>query len=77
MRRGAQWPFAHREPNPTHAGAGRVTFAVSGLDELLNRLDAAGIEHESVETYSNGVRHVNIPDLDGNALAFAEPPESD
>ena len=25
------------------------------------------------ETYSNGVRHVNVPDPDGNAIAFAEP----
>ncbi|MGH2867309.1 MAG: hypothetical protein ACRDNK_07035 [Solirubrobacteraceae bacterium] len=27
------------------------------------------------ETYSNGVRHVKIPDPDGNAIAFAEPPD--
>jgi hypothetical protein len=25
----------------------------------------------------NGVRHVKIPDPDGNALAFAEPPDAD
>ena len=25
---------------------------------------------------SNGVRHVKVPDPDGNAIAFAEPPES-
>jgi len=33
------------------------------------------IEHEPIETYSNGVRHVNVPDPDGNAIAFAEPPD--
>ena len=27
-----------------------------------------------IETYSNGVRHVGIPDPDGNAIAVAEPP---
>jgi catechol 2,3-dioxygenase-like lactoylglutathione lyase family enzyme len=62
------------EPNAAHAGTGRITFAVTGLDALLERLAAASIEHEPIETYSNGVRHVNIPDPDGNAIAFAEPP---
>ena len=61
------------EPNAEHAGAGRITFAVAGLDALLAHLAAEGIEHEPVETYSNGVRHVKISDPDGNALAFAEP----
>jgi catechol 2,3-dioxygenase-like lactoylglutathione lyase family enzyme len=62
------------EPNATHAGAGRITLAVTGLDGLLERLAAQGIGHEPIETYSNGVRHVNVPDPDGNAIAFAEPP---
>jgi hypothetical protein len=35
-----------------------------------------GIEHEPIETYLNGVRHVKIPDPDGNAIAFAEPPHA-
>jgi hypothetical protein len=48
----------------------------AGLDALLERLAAQGIEHEPIETYSNGVRHVNIPDPDGNAIAFAEPPDA-
>jgi catechol 2,3-dioxygenase-like lactoylglutathione lyase family enzyme len=66
------WLFI--EPHAPHAGAGRITFAVTGLDALLERLAAAGIRHEPVETYSNGVRHAKIPDPDGNAIAFAEPP---
>ena len=57
------------------AGTGRITLAVDGLDALLERLAAQRIEHEPIETYSNGVRHVNIPDPDGNAIAFAEPPD--
>ena len=52
-----------------------MTLGVTGLDALLERLAAAGIGHEPVETYANGVRHVNVPDPDGNALAFAESPE--
>jgi catechol 2,3-dioxygenase-like lactoylglutathione lyase family enzyme len=64
------------EPNAAWAGAGRITLAVAGLDALLERLATQGIEHEPIETYSNGVRHVNVPDPDGNAIAFAEPPDA-
>jgi catechol 2,3-dioxygenase-like lactoylglutathione lyase family enzyme len=64
------------EPNLAQAGAGRITLVVSGLDALLERLTAQDIRHEPVETYSNGVRHVKIPDPDGNAIAFAEPPDA-
>ena len=66
------WLFI--EPNAAQAGAGRITLSVTGLDGLLERLAARGIEHEPIETYSNGVRHVNVPDPDGNAIALAEPP---
>lgn len=67
------WLFI--EPNAPRAGAGRITLAVTELDALVERLAAQGIEHEPIETYSNGVRHVNVPDPDGNAIAFAEPPD--
>jgi catechol 2,3-dioxygenase-like lactoylglutathione lyase family enzyme len=66
------WLFI--EPNAADAGAGRITLSVIGLDELLERLAVQRIEHEPIETYSNGVRHVNVPDPDGNAIAFAELP---
>ncbi|MBC3191883.1 VOC family protein [Pseudonocardia sp. C8] len=62
------------EPDAARAGSGRITFAVTDLDGLLDRLSNQRIEHEPVETYSNGVRHVTVPDPDGNVLAFAEPP---
>jgi len=39
-------------------------------------LAAQGIEPEPIETYPNRVRHVKVPDPDGNAIAFAEPPVS-
>ena len=68
------WLFI--EPNPAQAGAGRITFAVAGLDALLERLASQRIEHGPIETYSNGVRHVNVPDRDGNTIAFAEPPDA-
>lgn len=70
------WYTLFIEPNPAQAGAGRITFAVAGLDDLLEHLAAQRIDHEPIETYSNGVRHVKIPDPDGNAIAFAEPPDA-
>ena len=68
------WLFI--EPNAARAGASRITLAVAGLDALLERLAAQAIEHEPIETYSNGVLHVNVHDPDGNAIAFAEPPDA-
>ncbi len=35
---------------------------------------AHGIDHERVETYGNGVRHVDILDPDGNRLSLAQAP---
>jgi catechol 2,3-dioxygenase-like lactoylglutathione lyase family enzyme len=68
------WLFI--EPNAAQAGAGRITLSVAGLDAILGRLAAQRIEHEPIETYSNGVRHVKVPDPDGNAIALAEPPDA-
>jgi catechol 2,3-dioxygenase-like lactoylglutathione lyase family enzyme len=65
------------EPKSAQAGAGRITLVVAGLDALLEHLAAERIEHEPIETYSNGVRHVNVPDPDENAIAFAEPPDAE
>ena len=83
MRAGTEilWDIAEHatlfiEPNAAQAGTGRITLVVGGLDALLERLAAEGIKHEPIETYSNGVRHVKIPDPDGNAIAFAEPPDT-
>jgi catechol 2,3-dioxygenase-like lactoylglutathione lyase family enzyme len=64
------------EPDAARAGAGRATLVVAGLEALLERLAAQGISHDPVETYSNGVRHVNVPDPDGDAIALAELPQS-
>ena len=51
-----------------------VTFGVTDLDDVLARLDAHGIEHEPVETYGNGVRHVEVLDPDRNSLSLAQAP---
>lgn len=64
------------EPNATHAGAGRITLLVAGLDALLERLADQRIAHEPIETYSDGMRHVKVPDPDGNAIALAELPDA-
>jgi hypothetical protein len=68
------WLFI--EPDVARAGTGRITLEAAGLDALLELRAAERIEHEPVETYSNGVRHVKSPDPDGNAIAFAEPLEA-
>ena len=44
------------------------------INDILARLAAHGIEHEPVETYGNGVRHVDVLDPDGNSLSLAEVP---
>jgi catechol 2,3-dioxygenase-like lactoylglutathione lyase family enzyme len=64
------------EPDAARAGTSRITLAVTGLDGLLESLAVRRIDYDTIETYANGVRHVNIPDPDGNAIAFAEPPDA-
>jgi hypothetical protein len=64
------------EPDPARAGTGRITLSVVGLDALLESVAARRIDHEPIESYSNGVRHVKIPDPDGKAIAFADPPDA-
>lgn len=63
-----------RDELTDRVGAAVVTLGVTDLDAILERLAAHGIGHEPVETYSNGVRHVVVPDPDGNSLALAEAP---
>lgn len=55
-------------------GGSMVTFGVTDFDDILARLVANGIEHGQVETYSNGVRHVDVLDPDGNSLSLAQAP---
>jgi hypothetical protein len=46
------------------------------VDARLESLAVRRIDHEAIETYSNGGRHVTIPDPGGDAIAFAEPPDA-
>ncbi|WP_134713782.1 VOC family protein [Saccharomonospora xinjiangensis] len=69
------WVFV--DEHPQRAGHALLTLEVLGLDDILARLATHGIEHEPVETYDNGVRHVVIADPDGNSLSLAEGPASD
>lgn len=63
-----------RDVRAERVGKAMVTLGVNDLDDFLARLAAHGIAHEPVETYSNGVRHVVVPDPDGNSLSLAEAP---
>jgi predicted enzyme related to lactoylglutathione lyase len=55
-------------------GGTMITLGVTDLDDTLARLAAHGIQHEPVETYGNGVRHVEVLDPDGNSLSLAQAP---
>ncbi|MEU6388034.1 VOC family protein [Streptomyces sp. NPDC046939] len=63
-----------RDVRAERLGGAMVTLGVSDLDAILARLAAHGIDHEPVETYGNGVRHVVVLDPDGNSLSLAQAP---
>lgn len=64
-----------RHMRAERVGGTMITLGVTDLDDILARLAAHGIEHEPVETYANGVRHVDVLDPDGNSLSLAESPQ--
>ena len=63
-----------REVRSSRVGGSMITFGVVGgeFDAALARLARHGITHEPVETYSNGVRHVEVLDIGGRS--DREPP---
>jgi len=63
-----------RDVRAEWVGGAMITLGVAGLDDILARLAAHGIDHEPVATYSNGVRHVVVFDPDRNCLSLAEAP---
>jgi catechol 2,3-dioxygenase-like lactoylglutathione lyase family enzyme len=65
-----------RDVRAKRVGGSMITFGVAGteFDEALARLAAHGVAHEPVETYSNGVRHVEVLDPDSNSLSLAALP---
>lgn len=67
------WVFV--APDAARAGGGLITLGVDGIEPYLARWHEAGLEHEPVETYGNGVRHVTIIDPDRNSLSLAEAPK--
>ena len=73
-QRGCQWP----NTGDTSATRGCVQLVCRAVSPQPGNGDmsAAGIEHEPIETYDNGVRHISIPDPDGNLIAYAETPSA-
>ena len=63
-----------RSVRAARAGGAMITLGVTDLTGIVARLAAHGIEHGPVETYTNGVRHVEVLDPDGNSLSLAEVP---
>lgn len=66
------WLFV--APDDKRAGGGLITLGVDSIEPFLSRWREEGLEHEPVETYGNGVRHVTIIDPDGNSVSLAEAP---
>lgn len=64
-----------RDVRADRVGGAMLTFGVTDLDDILARLAAHGIQHGEVETYGNGVRHVDILDPDRNSLSLAQAPQ--
>lgn len=48
-----------------------MTLGVASLEPYLLRWREAGLTHQPVETYGNGVQHVTIIDPDGNSVSLA------
>ena len=63
-----------RSMRAARVGGTMITLGVTDFDAIVARLAAHGIEHEPVETYGNGVRHVEVLDPDGNSLSLAQAP---
>ena len=51
-----------------------MTLGVPSLEPYLSRWRAAGMAHQPIETYGNGVQHVTIIDPDGNSISLAAAP---
>ncbi len=64
----------NRHMRAARVGGTMITLGVTDLDDILARLAQHGIEHEPVETYGNGVRHVEVLDPDANSLSLAQVP---
>ncbi len=63
-----------RDVRAARVGGAMITLGVTDLDAFLARFAARDITHEPVETYGNGVRHVEVLDPDGNSLSLAALP---
>ncbi|WP_394618365.1 VOC family protein [Lentzea sp. JNUCC 0626] len=65
-----------RDVRAARVGGSMVTFGLSSneFDSALERFASHGVTHGAVETYSNGVQHVEVLDPDGNSLSLAALP---
>jgi hypothetical protein len=65
-----------REVRAQRVGGSMTTLGVAGteFDDALARLAEHGVGHGPVETYKNGVRHVEVLDPDSNSLSLAALP---
>ncbi|MET9229127.1 VOC family protein [Lentzea sp. NPDC003310] len=66
-----------RDVRAARVGGSMVTFGVEVAEfaGALERLAVQDLGHGPVETYSNGVRHIEVLDPDGNSLSLAALPD--
>jgi len=58
---------------PEPGGWSRMVLAVAGLDPILKRLDANGVDLKGPVTIGPGGRHVLLEDPSGNLVELFEP----
>jgi catechol 2,3-dioxygenase-like lactoylglutathione lyase family enzyme len=66
----AEHRYIYIKESSERAGHALHTLFVDDLDERIECIGARGIEPDSQETYSNGVRKVIYRDPDGNEIGF-------
>jgi len=71
----AEHRYLYIVQQPEHAGHARLTLFVEGLDALLSKISARGIEPTQQETMANGFRKITYRDTDGNELGFGGVPQ--
>jgi hypothetical protein len=70
----AEHRFLYIVQMPQHAGHARLTLFVEGLDAVVAKISARGMEPTQRVTLGNGVRKITYRDSDGNEVSFGGAP---
>ena len=70
----AEHRYVYIVQQPDHAGHAQHTLFVAGLEALVARIAARGLDPVQQETHANGVRKITYRDPDGNEIGFGGAP---